>query len=370
MARPGKAVRGLAATALLLAGAAQAHLMPVQQGTLNVVGAEVFAVVALPASAFPGADDDGDGRLSEAEVAAHRVALLAAVSEGLRLGDGEAPGRQELLLVEAAHDEAGAAPPAGLVALLEVRFPAPPRTLRLDTSLFGSALGARQLTVKASRDGEVEVAVLTPLRSGHEFFRGPGAVLLEATATGMEHILLGYDHLCFLLTILVAGAGWRAWLAMLTSFTAAHSLTLVLTLTGWLEVSPRLVEPAIAASILWMAVLNLRQGKDRAPASRVWIVFACGLLHGLGFAGSLTGLGLTGAHRALGLLGFNVGIELGQALFVLAVLAGGRALAGLAPRWGDGGLPAATAGRWASLAAAGLGAFWLLERLAGPALAG
>jgi hypothetical protein len=96
----------------------------------------------------------------------------------------------------------------------------------------------------------------------------------------------------------------------------------------------------------------------------VGLVFACGLLHGLGFAAALSGLGLEGSHRALALLGFNVGIELGQALFVAGLLGLGAGVSALGARLGRPPSPPALA-RWASLAAAGLGAFWLVQRLAG-----
>ncbi len=354
------------ATVLALAAPVHAHLMPVQQGTLNVLEDSVFEVVALPASAFSGVDDDADGRLSDAEVAKHEAALREVLTRRYRLFDGEVEGQLELVLVRAEHDERSEESTAGapsLVALLKTRFPAAPRELRLDTDLFGPEAAARQLTIKATRGTEVEAGVLTPLRTGHRFFRGALPAFGDAVMTGVEHILMGPDHLCFLLTLIVAAAGWRAWLAMLTSFTVAHSLTLMLALTGWVQVAARLVEPAIAASIVCMAVLNLR-GRGQASKPRVALVFACGLLHGLGFASSLDGLGLQGTHRALSLLGFNLGIELGQAVFVLGVLMLGL-VARHARRWWPQAGRGPALGSWASATALGFGAFWFVERVAG-----
>ncbi|MCA2978951.1 MAG: HupE/UreJ family protein [Myxococcaceae bacterium] len=352
-----------AATALALTAAvASAHLMPAQQGTLNVVGDSVFEVVSLPVSAFPGVDDDGDGQLSEAELAAHEAALVAAVSRGYRLFDGDEAGALELALVRAEHDERsedGAAGAPTLVAMLKTRFRAPPRQLRLETSLFGEGPAA-QLTIKATRGPDVEVAVLTPRRASHAFFRPPAVVFADAAATGVEHLLLGVDHLLFLLTLVVAVRGARAWLTVLTSFTVAHGLTLTAALLGWAHAPARLVEPAIAASIVVMAVVNLG-----APAlkglHRAGLVFAFGLLHGLGFASALAALGLGPTHRALVIVGLNVGIELGQAAFVAAALGLGAALR-LTLRDGPGG------GRL-RLAVSGVtglcGAAWFVERLVG-----
>jgi hydrogenase/urease accessory protein HupE len=340
--------------------------MPVQQGTLNVVDDAVFEVVSLPASAFSGVDDDGDGRLSDAEVARHEASLRDVLSRRYRLFDGDAPGQLELVLVRAEQDERSADSTVGapcLVALLKTRFPVAPRALRLETDLFGAERATQQLTVKVTRGGEVELAVLTPRLPTHRFFRGALLALGDAVLTGVEHILLGLDHLCFLLTLVVAATGWRAWLAMLTSFTIAHSLTLLLALSGLVQVPAWLVEPAIAASIVCMAVMNLRSGRQRSKP-RVVLVFACGLLHGLGFASALSALGLHGTHRALELLGFNVGIELGQGAFVLVVLALGFVGARVTARWAQvARVPAL--GSVASVSALGLGAFWFVQRVAG-----
>jgi hydrogenase/urease accessory protein HupE len=136
---------------------------------------------------------------------------------------------------------------------------------------------------------------------------------------GVEHILTGPDHLLFLLTILIGAAGWRYWLGIITSFTVSHSITLSLSVCGILHAPARLVEPAIAVSIVLMALHQLLYPNTLA---RWWIalVFGCGLLHGMGLASALTDLGLDRAHRLGTLAGFNVGVELGQFIFLAAVL--------------------------------------------------
>lgn len=349
-------MKSLVATALLISTAASAHLMPAQQGTLNVVHDAVFEVVAFPVSAFEGVDDDGDGRLSDAEVATHEQQLTQAVSRHYRLFDGDVAGALELVLVRAEHDERSDDSTAGsttLIAMLKTRFASPPRHLRLETTLLGAG---HQLTIKATRGAETEAAVLTPMKTTHAFFRAPLDVFRDSISTGVSHIVFGFDHLLFLLTIVVAVRGWRSWLSVLTGFTVAHSLTLTAALMGWGSVPGRFVEPAIAASIVMMAALNLRTSNTGAK-HRVAIVFACGLLHGLGFASSMSNMGLDGAHRVLSLLGFNVGIELGQAAFVLAVLG----LGAVARLGGDGLgrrlLPAM------SVSACVIGAVWFVERI-------
>lgn len=142
---------------------------------------------------------------------------------------------------------------------------------------------------------------------------------------GVEHIFTGYDHVAFVVALLVlAGplrprAGARHVLSVVTAFTAAHSLTLVSAALGWVAAPARLVEPAIALSILHVAVANLRR-RAPPPRSRPLTAFAFGLVHGLGFADVLRELGLPARATVPSLLAFNVGVELGQLAVVLALL--------------------------------------------------
>lgn len=141
---------------------------------------------------------------------------------------------------------------------------------------------------------------------------------LTFIAMGMEHILGGLDHLLFLLALLApARSLWRT-VQIVTGFTVAHSVTLSLAALGVVDVPSRIVEPLIAASIVWVAVENL---VTPAGVGRRWLVAAIfGLVHGLGFAGALTELGLPHDALVRALVGFNVGVELGQILFVALVM--------------------------------------------------
>jgi HupE / UreJ protein len=191
---------------------------------------------------------------------------------------------------------------------------------------------------------------------------------------GIWHILKGYDHILFLLTLLFpavvrySAAGWEPReslrdttlevLQVVTAFTLAHSLTLSLAVLGLAHLPARWVESAIALTVLLGALNNLRPVIVR----RRWAVaFAFGLVHGFGFASVLADLGLHGANLALSLVGFNSGVETGQLLIVLAVLPA----AFLARRtliYRQGFMPAG------STAVVLLAGYWLVTRMAGAGL--
>jgi hydrogenase/urease accessory protein HupE len=174
---------------------------------------------------------------------------------------------------------------------------------------------------------------------------------------GFTHIVpYGLDHILFVLGIFLLAPKLRAVLTQVTAFTIAHSITLALSIYGIVSVSPRIVEPLIAVSIAYVAIENLTT--TRVRASRIALVFAFGLLHGLGFAGVLRELQLPRSEFVTALVTFNIGVELGQLTIVAAAF-------GLIAYWHR-------AKPWyryrfvmpASAAIAATGIFWTIQRLA------
>ena len=177
---------------------------------------------------------------------------------------------------------------------------------------------------------------------------------------GIDHILLGADHLLFVLGLIwIVGGGWRL-VKTITAFTIGHSASLAAAAFGLIGVPERPLNAAIALSIVFVGVEIIKQQRGEAglTARYPWAVaFTFGLVHGIGFASALAGLGLERRLLPAALLFFNIGVEIGQLAFVLLVLAliwAHRRLDAVLPRWGDA-LPAYAIGS--------ISMFWLLGRL-------
>jgi hydrogenase/urease accessory protein HupE len=149
----------------------------------------------------------------------------------------------------------------------------------------------------------------------------PRPSFLDYLKLGIHHIVTGYDHLLFLCGLLVGCKRVGPMLAIITCFTLAHSITLALAALNVLALSPRIVEPIIAASIIFVGIENFRRGAN--VKARCWLALGFGLIHGFGFAGALreTGLGSTAGSLVSALFSFNLGVELGQ-LVIAAIFLG------------------------------------------------
>src|SRR5882762_4356564 len=185
--------------------------------------------------------------------------------------------------------------------------------------------------------------------------QGVFAVIRKFLPAGIHLILVGPDHLLFLVGLLLIGGSIRRLLLVVSSFTVAHSITLSLAALNLVTPPARLIEPAIALSIVYVGVDNLMVGRGRDV--RAWIAFAFGFIHGFGFANVLREMNLP--SRALGwsLFSFNLGVEIGQ-LFVVVLVA--SALMALRSTNEATGRRLALAG---SLAVILVGAFWFVQRV-------
>jgi len=210
-------------------------------------------------------------------------------------------------------------------------------------------------------DGQSRVYTLTGARPKVQLFgaaddtRGRGEIASAYTVLGIDHILTGYDHLLFVIALLLLVGFNRRLLLTITAFTAAHSVTLALSALGVLTLRPPPVEATIALSIMLVAGEALRQRETLARRWPALVAFLFGLVHGLGFAGALKDIGLPENHLWIALLTFNVGVEIGQVMTVV-----GAYLLYLAARR----VPLLRQSRQASLYVIGsLAAYWSIARV-------
>jgi hydrogenase/urease accessory protein HupE len=244
---------------------------------------------------------------------------------------------------------------------LRVRYDAksPPPSVTLAARLFPYDPVHQTFVNVYERDSVVLQAILDRHREQITFYpgtrQGSWAVVKRFAASGVHHILIGPDHLLFLIGLLLLGGTLRRLVLVVSAFTIAHSITLSLAVLRVVSPPPWLVEPAIALSIVYVGADNLtvRGGRD----VRAWIAFAFGLIHGFGFANVLREMDLP--PRALGwsLLSFNLGVEIGQLAVVIVVAS---VLSEIRSKSPDTGRRLAVAGSVVVIAA---GAFWFVQRV-------
>jgi hypothetical protein len=328
---------------------ADAHAVGLSNGDYRLVGAELLADLVLAerelVAALPALDADHDGRLTAAELAAGEAIVARALVDGVRVeGDG-APCPGAPAAAARLDGENGVIVHARYACARE------PARLALEWPLLASgrlSAGHRHVARFAFR-GADETTVLDAAHARWTLGASAAGLFRSMLELGVEHILTGWDHLLFLLGLILVGGRVRALVGVVTAFTVAHSLTLALAALGAWAPSPRVVEPLIALSIAYVGVENWFV----RDASRRWrITFPFGLVHGFGFAGALREIALPRARLPVALVSFNVGVELGQ-LAVLALALPVVLAARRAPWFGARGVEVVSA----AIAVAGLALF-------------
>jgi len=214
-------------------------------------------------------------------------------------------------------------------------------------------------------DGTRSTTLVRPTKPWVEIAtsQGPLSVAGAYLAHGVEHILFGFDHLLFVLALILIVRSGRVLVWTITAFTLAHSITLSLATLGVVHVPGPPVEATIALSIILLAceIVRLKRGEPSLTARWPWVVaFTFGLLHGFGFAGALIDIGLPQGDIPLALFSFNVGVEVGQLIFIGAVLA----VLAVAKRIDFPATIEQHALSATTYAIGTMAAFWFIERLA------
>lgn len=355
----------------LLAAPAAAHtqsygfLSAAMEGD-RVSGAVELAVRDLDAAV--GLDRDGDGRITWGEVRAREAEIADLMVGGVSVGAPGGPcslGPGPLATETRGGETTVVAPFAGAC-------PAVADRITVGYDLMFDVDAQHRALVQVAVDGQTRSLVMSPEARTAEIPVGGTTItglVLTYVGHGIHHILIGYDHILFVVTLLLgaasaangrrtgpAAAGGGVPLAtvkLLTAFTLAHSVTLALAAFGVVAPPPRLTEAAIAATIT-LAALNVVWP---VVTERAWLIaFGFGLVHGFGFANVLSEMALPTSGLVAALFAFNVGVELGQLLVVALVfpliLVAGRSTAGRRVA-----LPAA------ALLIAVIGTAWLIGRV-------
>jgi hydrogenase/urease accessory protein HupE len=321
----------LFAGALLYSARAEAHVIGLSTGEYTARGASVLGTLSLArgevALLAPSIDANRDGHLTPAEVAAARSLLRDKVLGRIAVSAGGV--RCAPMLVDAGLMEQDGLLLSGRWDCSSSESPFEIELMLLDDLARGHRHVARIVAGATTHDevlyAEQRKVTIAPEAStppsssapetrpgGAEHGTGVGAFF----KMGIEHILMGYDHLVFILGLVLARARLRSLLTIVTAFTVAHSITLALAVLNLWAPSSRIIEPAIALSIAYVGIENFFV-KD---ASKRWrITFPFGLVHGFGFAGALQEIALPRSSVPAALVSFNLGVEAGQ-LAVLVVL--------------------------------------------------
>ena len=263
-------------------------------------------------------DADRSGKIEANELAAASVTLRQLVRERFRLRWDRGQGPVELLTATIAENDDVELTMQGAVPATEV-------TLAVDFLLtlsrghrcYAAVIGAGDAIVVDALLRPTARTFVIPAESAPPRESGFGQAW-QFFELGIEHILIGFDHLAFLLALLVVGVSWRRVVATITAFTIAHSVTLLGAAMGFVQLPGLLVEATIAASIVVVAVVNLLQ---RGRHTHRWpLALGFGLVHGFGFAGVLADLEIGGPDMLVPLLTFNLGVEVGQLAFACVVV--------------------------------------------------
>lgn len=303
-------------TALFCGVVARAHqpglsTLFLDAGT-NRITAQIIVAWQELEPTFP-LDSNADKALSAEELAAAKARLLRLAEGALSL---ESDGR---MLSLKAPPEVATDDTTGIRFQLTYELPST-QVLLVTSEILGElqAGHSQVVLVRNASGAKIGETILDRDKMSVEIPLGitaqeqqPVSAAREFFALGVEHIVMGWDHLAFLFGLLIVGGKLRDAVKIITSFTIAHSLTLALATFNLITVSPRIVEPLIAASIIYVGFENI----VREDFSKRWMLtFAFGLVHGCGFATILRdrGIGADGEGVAAPLVWFNVGVEVGQ----------------------------------------------------------
>jgi hydrogenase/urease accessory protein HupE len=307
----------------------QAHWADLSVGELHLNSQDLSLTLTLPTALVSSADDDHDNQLSNAEIDRHqtklrqnilgdRLQFLSTQGPPKTLTLSASPQSIPLLPSNTSNSPASNSPainPATHTTLqINATWDRPLTDLSMRYQLFIPGISTARCLLTILHQGKTQSLVFTPTQSEFSLLSPP---LIQQVSSfiglGIEHILTGYDHILFLVSLLIVSNSFGAVLKIVTAFTLSHSITLSLAALNLVQLPSQIVECAIALSIIYIAAENLW---NQAPQHRWRLALGFGLIHGLGFAGILQDIHIPQSSLLLSLASFNLGVELGQMLIV------------------------------------------------------
>jgi HupE / UreJ protein len=305
---------------LSLAIPSQAHWADLAVADIQINAQEVEVNLTVPTGLLTQFDDDKSQQLSAAEITKHQTELQKFLNEKIRLLSSNQNPEKLMIKFGGGKDlssNLNVAPGTHSNLLLQYTWPQAISQLQMHYELFAPNVTTARCLAQIRRNGELNNFVFTPSTTNAALINAPiGQQIVSFIGLGIEHIYTGYDHILFLISLLMLGGELGYLIKIVTAFSISHSFTLFLAALNIVSVPSRLVEIIIALSIAYIASENLWR---KTPKARWQLAFAFGLIHGLGFSSALQELDLPRTNLVASLASFSVGIELGQMSIVLAV---------------------------------------------------
>jgi hydrogenase/urease accessory protein HupE len=307
---------GLALLAILgTALPSQAHWADLAVGEIQIGAKQAAFSLTIPTGLVSIADDNHDNQLSATEVERHSRELKQVFQDKIQLinqqgdpGDYTLQAAPQSLAVPQANTQ------SHTTLQLDYTWPQPIEELTLRYRLFAPDAPAARLLVTASHNSKTQSLVLTSTADEFTLIsRSIAKQIYSFALLGIEHILTGYDHILFLISLLLVSPSLKAVFKIVTAFTISHSVTLSLAVLNVVTLPSQFVECAIALTIVYVALENLWK---RNFDHRWGLTFGFGLVHGLGFAGALREMQIPRSNLFTSLASFNLGVEIGQVAIV------------------------------------------------------
>jgi HupE / UreJ protein len=305
---------------LAIATPSQAHWADLAVADIQIRERDIDINLTIPTGLINQFDDDKNHQLSDPEITTHQPDLQEFLNGKIRLT--AAGQKSETLILKSTIAKKL---PTNLIAtpdthsslLLQYHWAEPITQLQMHYDLFIPGVNTARCLAQVFRDGQIDNLVFTPDSKNAALIDAPiGQQISSFIKLGIEHIWTGYDHILFLISLLMLGGKLSYLLKVVTAFSLSHSVTLFLAALNIISVPSRWVEIAIALSIGYIASENLWR---QQPKARWQLAFGFGLIHGLGFSSALQELDLPRTNLVTSLASFSVGIELCQFAIVLAV---------------------------------------------------